>query len=447
MLLSVGQLQDEAKYSRSWRYLCSIEIFNMKSQQKRIVVIGGGFAGVNFARRLQNTKDYEVILLDRNNYNYFVPLLYQVATSFLDPSSISYPFRKLFRNRNIKIRLAELHKVHPATKTLCLSDGELQYDYLVFAAGAKSNFFGNANIEKNAIPMKTVDDALRMRNTLLQSLEKAAVSTDPAERKQLTTIVVTGGGPTGVEVAGMLAEMRKYIILKDFPELKNAQGGIYLVDGGSALLSRMSEKTHRDAYRKLSELGVKIKLSTVVKDYDQGKILLSTGEIIASSNLIWAAGIIARTFEGIPATSIGIGKRMKTDVFNKVEGLEDIYAIGDISIQQTDPLYPDGHPQLAQVAMQQGHTLGNNFIAQARQRPWKGFRYFDKGDMAIMGRHGAVVDLFKNKVHIGGPIGLFIWLFIHVSSLLNYTNKFRTLFNWTVAYLTRDQSLRMIFRS
>ena len=415
--------------------------------KKRIVVVGGGFAGVNFARKLQRSRDYKVILVDKNNYNYFVPLLYQVATSFLDPSSISYPFRKLFRGKTIEFRMAEVLRVDPATRILHLNNGDLSYDYLVFAAGARSNFFGNANVEKNAIAMKTVDDALRMRNTLLRSLELASIEPDAATRKKLTTIVVTGGGPTGVEVAGMLAEMRKYIIARDYPELKDAGGGLYIIDGGKDLLARMSGKTHRQTYDVLSRLGVQIKLNTVVKDYDGELITLSTGETIASKNLIWAAGITAHTFDGIPAGSLGIGKRMKTDVYNKVEGLDNVYAIGDISVQQTDPLYPDGHPQLAQVAMQQGKTLARNFIAMSKGRQMTGFKYFDKGDMAIVGRHGAVVDLFKNKVHVSGPVALFIWLFIHVSSLLNYTNKMRTLLHWTVAYITKDQSLRMIFRS
>jgi len=414
---------------------------------KKIVVIGGGFAGVNFAQNVAKNKNYQVTLVDRNNYNYFPPLLYQVSTSFLEPSSISYPFRKLFRKDNIRFRMGEPVKIDPVTQTVYLKDGELSYDYLVFASGAKTNFFGNENIEKNAIPMKTIDDGLRMRNALLQTLEEAAITKDPAERKKLLTIVVAGGGPTGVEVSGMLAEMKNYIFPKDYPELINQPGGIYIVDGSPALLGAMSEKTHQEAYSVLTKLGVRVKLNLHVNDYVEGKIMLSNGEVIESNTLIWAAGITANTFDGIPATSLGPGKRMVTDEHNKVQGLENIYSIGDACILTTDPDYPKGHPQIAQVAIQQGKTLANNFIAMAKNQPLKPFKYFDKGDMAIIGRNKAVVDLFKHKVHFRGIIALFMWLFIHLISLVNYRNKLRTLYNWAVAYISRDQSFRMIFKS
>jgi NADH dehydrogenase len=414
---------------------------------KKIVVIGGGFAGVNFAQNVAKNKNYQVTLVDKNNFNYFPPLLYQVSTSFLEPSSISYPFRKLFRKDNIRFRMGEPVKIDPVTQTVYLKDGELGYDYLVFASGAKTNFFGNENIEKNAIPMKTIDDGLRMRNALLQTLEEAAITKDPVERKKLLTIVVAGGGPTGVEVSGMLAEMKNYIFPKDYPELINKPGGIYIVDGSPALLGAMSEKTHKEAYNVLTKLGVKVKLNLHVNDYVDGKIMLSNGEVIESNTLIWAAGITANTFEGIPATSLGPGRRMLTDEHNKVQGLENIYSIGDACILMTDPDYPKGHPQIAQVAIQQGKTLANNFIAMAKSQPLKPFKYFDKGDMAIIGRNKAVVDLFKHKVHFRGIIALFMWLFIHLISLVNYRNKLRTLYNWAVAYLSRDQSFRMIFKS
>lgn len=420
---------------------------NEPATVKKIVVIGGGFAGVNFAQNVAKNKNYQVTLVDKNNFNYFPPLLYQVSTSFLEPSSISYPFRKLFRKDNIRFRMGEPVKIDPVTQTAYLKDGELNYDYLVFASGAKTNFFGNENIEKNAIPMKTIDDGLRMRNALLQTLEEAAITKDPAERKKLLTIVVAGGGPTGVEVSGMLAEMKNYIFPKDYPELINSPGGIYIVDGSPALLGAMSEKTHQEAYKVLTGLGVKVKLNLHVNDYVDGKIMLSNGEVIESNTLIWAAGITANTFEGIPATSLGAGRRMITDEHNKVLGLENIYSIGDACILTTDTDYPKGHPQIAQVAIQQGRNLANNFIAMTKGKPLKAFKYFDKGDMAIIGRNKAVVDLFKHKVHFRGVIALFMWLFIHLISLVNYRNKLRTLYNWAVAYISRDQSFRMIFKS
>jgi NADH dehydrogenase len=414
---------------------------------KKIVIIGGGFAGINLAEQVAKNKNYQVILLDKNNYNYFPPLLYQVATSFLDPSDISYPFRKMFRNKRISYRMAEVVKIDPASQTVHLTYEELKYDYLVFASGARINFFGMENVQKNAIPMKTIDDALRMRNALLQTMEQAAMTKDMAERRKLLTIVVAGGGPTGVEIAGMLAEMKKNIFLKDYPELKGTLGGIYIVDGGKNLLGPMSDKTHQEAYNVLSDLGVKIKLNTYVKDYDKNKVTLSTGETIEAKTLIWAAGITANTFEGIPESSLGIGRRMITDEFNKVTGFDNIYAIGDASVQITDERYPKGHPQLAQVAIQQGRNLAKNFIALQKSKPLTAFNYFDKGDMAIIGRNKAVVDLFKNKLHIGGIMALFMWLFIHLISLVNYRNKLKTLYNWATAYLSKDQSLRMIFRT
>jgi NADH dehydrogenase len=415
--------------------------------KKKIVIVGGGFAGLNFAQQMFKDKNYQVTLVDKNNYNFFTPLLYQVATSFLDPASISYPFRKLLRNRRLRFRMGELLKVDPATQTIYLNDGVLQYDHLVFAAGARTNFYGIESVQKNAISLKGIDDALHMRNALMRTMEQATITTDPAERKKLLTIVIAGGGPTGVEVAGMLAEMKNYILEKDYPELKGAQGAIHIVDGGPSLLPAMSDKTHKAAYNALVRLGVHVKLNAQVTDYSNDQVKFANREIIEAKTLIWAAGITALTFEGIPAASLGPGRRMKTDQFNKVEGLENIWAIGDISIQFTDPAYPKGHPQLAQPAMQQGKTLARNLMAMSKGRPLKAFKYFDKGDMAIVGRHNAQLDMFKHKLHLGGFIALFVWLFIHLVSLVNYNNKLKTLYNWTIAYLTRDQALRMIFRS
>jgi NADH dehydrogenase len=412
----------------------------------RIVIVGGGFAGLNLAQHLYKNKNYHITLVDKNNYNYFTPLLYQVATSFLDPSSISYPFRKLFRDKNINFRMAELLRVDTTTKTIYLSDGELQYDQLVFAAGAKTNFYGIKSIEKNAISLKGIDDALKMRNALLTTLEMAAKATDLVERRKLLTIVVAGGGPTGVEVAGMLAEMKSYILKKDYPELKEAKGAIYIVDGSENLLSPMSDKTHTETKQAMLDLGVQVKLKTRVNDYSNGIVTFADGNTIEAGTLIWAAGITANVFEGIPLESLGIGKRMKTNQFNQVEGFDNIWAIGDISVQITDPVYPHGHPQLAQVAIQQGVNLAKNFLAMQKGEEMKPFKYFDRGDMAIVGRHHAVVDLFKHKVHLSGFPALFIWLFIHLISLVNYNNKIRTLYSWAIAFITRDQALRMIFR-
>jgi NADH dehydrogenase len=414
---------------------------------KKLVIVGGGFAGLNLARQLFKSKHYHITLIDKNNYNYFTPLLYQVATSFLEPSSISYPFRKILRNKKITFRMGEVVKVDPEKQIVYLDNGELSYDHLVFAAGAKTNFYGIESIKKNALSIKGVDDALHMRNALLKMLEKAAISTDAVERERILTIVIAGGGPTGVEVAGMLAEMKNYIFAKDYPELKHIPRKIYIVDGGNCLLAPMSDKTHKETYDALVGLGVQVKLNSHVTDYNNGIVTFNNDEVIEAGTLMWAAGIIAHTFEGIPSTSLGAGRRMMTDEFNRVKGLSNVWAIGDICLQQTDPVYPKGHPQLAQVAIQQGRTLAKNFLAVEQGKAVEPFKYFDRGEMAIVGRHNAVVDLFKHKVHLRGFAGLFIWLFIHLVSLVNYNNKIRTLYSWTVAYLTRDQALRMIFRS
>lgn len=416
--------------------------------KKHIIVIGGGFAGLNFISRMFGNKYYNVTLVDKNNYNYFTPLLYQVATSFLEPASISYPFRKLLKNKGESFRMASLKKVDTQTNELYLSDGGvLHYDILVFAAGSRTNFFGNEGVRARAFSLKGIDDALYMRNELIKTMEKAAIETDPVARQKLLTVVIAGGGPTGVEIAGMLAEMRRYILGKDYPQLLEATSEIYIVDSSPYLLAPMSEKSHQAAYKALADQGVRIKLNTRVNLYENGVVHLSDNTVIEAETLIWAAGVIANTFEGIAQESIGKGNRMLTDAFNRVNGYENIYAIGDICLQFNDPAYPNGHPQLAQPAIQQGKSLAKNLNRLARGQQMKPFIYFDRGDMAIIGRRVAMADLFKHKLHLGGFLGLISWLFIHLISLANYNNKIKTFYNWAIAYLTHDQALRMIFRS
>jgi NADH dehydrogenase len=422
---------------------------NAQSQQKipkKLVIIGGGFGGVNLALQLKNDPDFSITLVDKNNYNFFPPLIYQVATGFLENSNISYPFRKLFRRfPNIHFRLGELISVHPAAHSIQLNNGEIAYDFLVFATGAESNYFGMENIRKHCIPMKNVNDALEMRNTLLQRIELATITADPVERRKLLTVVVAGGGPTGVEVSGMLADLRVHSFPKDYPELIGTGAKLYLVDGGEHLLAPMSEASQHDTFQALEKMGVVIKLKTQVKDYMGDKVILSTGEEIETRNLIWTAGVTAMVFDGIPASCYGRGKRMLSDPQNKVIGLDDVYAIGDTSMQTHEAAYPNGHPQLAQVSIQQGKLLGANLKAYAEGRAMKPFKYKDKGTMAIIGRNKAVCDL-PNGIHFKGFIAWFLWLFVHLISLINYRNRIKTLYNWTVAYLNKDQSLRFIVR-
>ena len=413
----------------------------------KIVIIGGGFAGINLAKQLLDFKGIEVVLVDKNNYNFFPPLIYQVATAFLEPSSISYPFRKFFAGKkNLEFRLGELLQVNQARNSITLNNGDLYYDKLVFATGAETNYFGMENVKQNSIPMKTLNDAIEMRNTILKNLEKAAITKEIRERRKLLTIVVAGGGPTGVEVSGMFAEMRKSILLKEYPELDTSASNIYLVDGGSALLSPMSVASQNDTLEALTELGVVVKLNTRVIDYKDDTVFFQNGDKIATKNLIWAAGVSAKIFDGILAESYGHGKRLLTNEFNMVNGTQNIFAIGDTCIQMNNLNFPNGHPQVAQVAIQQGVSLAKNFKLLSQNKSMKPFKYNDKGSMAIIGRNKAVVDLPNPKLHFNGFFAWLIWLFIHLISLITYRNRLQTFYNWTIAYFAKDQSLRMIIR-
>ena len=415
--------------------------------RKRVIIIGGGFGGINLAQAMGKNKDYEVTLVDKNNYNFFPPLIYQVATAFLEPSAISYPIRKLFRyKKNLHFRLGELLKVMPEENKILLSNGIMEYDELVFAMGAETNYFGMDNVKKFAIPMKTLGDAIQMRNRLLTHLEEAAIATEKEEILKYLNIVVAGGGPTGVEISGMFAEMRTSIIKKDYPELLNSGAKIYLVDGGHALLKPMSEKSQQHTYEALTKLGVVIVLDSHVNDFVDDKVIISDGTVIHTKNLIWAAGVSAMAVDGIPASSYNKGKRLSVNAYHQVAGFEHIYAIGDTCFQTGDTNFPEGHPQVAQVAIQQGKNLAHNFRQLALGKPMRGFLYTDRGSMAIIGKNKAVVDLPKPHIHMSGFIAWLTWLFIHLLSLISYRNRFNTMYNWTVAYFSNDQSLRMIIR-
>ena len=412
----------------------------------KIVIIGGGFAGINLAKALLKCKESQVVLVDKNNYNFFPPLIYQVGTAFLEPSSISYPFRKFFAGKkNLNFRLGEFQRVIPAENRIILDNGELNYDYLVFATGTETNYFGMENVKKNAIPMKTLNDAIDMRNRLLQSMEEAAICKDKKEKRKLLNIVVAGGGPTGVEVSGMFAEMRKEIVAKEYPELLTTVSNIYLVDGGNALLAPMSEASQKDTLEALTKMGVIVKLNSRVKDYDGDTVYFADGQTIEAKNLIWAAGVTAMIFEGIPTESYGNGKRMITDAFNKVINTDNIFAIGDTCLLTSDKKFPNGHPQVAQVAIQQGLNLAKNFtLLKEKNKSLKPFLYNDKGSMAIIGKNKAVVDL--PNAHFKGFFAWIVWLFVHLFSLITYRNRIQTFYNWMIAYFSKDQPLRMIIR-
>ncbi|MFD1096648.1 NAD(P)/FAD-dependent oxidoreductase [Salegentibacter chungangensis] len=413
----------------------------------RVVVIGGGFAGLNFIRSIDDSRDFDVTLVDRNNYNFFPPLIYQVATGFLEPSSISHPFRKLFGNkRNVHFWLGEFQEVKPDENKVIISDKELDYDILVLATGTKTNYFGLDNVRKNAIPMKTLDDALNMRNLLLQRIEMATKTKDIKEKEDWVTMVIAGGGPTGVEVSGMFAEMRRSIIAKEYPELNDVHGKIYLVNGGDSLLAPMSEESQSYTYEALKNLGVKIKLNTRVTDFDGENVSLKDGSYIRSKNLIWATGVTAMKFPGIPEETYGPGNRLKVDACNKIENSSNIYALGDTCIMTSDKAFPEGHPQLAQVAKQQGEHLAKNLKKINKGKEPEDFVYNDKGIMAIIGRSKAVAEIPKPKMNLKGLPAWLIWSLIHLFALVNRHDRLRTFYNWTIAYFTRNQDLRMIIR-
>lgn len=413
---------------------------------KKLVIVGGGFAGINLARALKN-EPLEITLIDKNNYNFFPPLLYQVATGFLEPSNISYPFRKLFRKqRNFRFRMGQLLSVDTVQQQVVLDNGTVPYDYLVLSTGTVSNDFGNEQVRHRALHMKTIDDAINIRNYILQKAEEATLIEDMKVMQPYRTIVIAGGGPTGVEIAGMLAEMKNTVFEKDYPEFKNRQFRICLVDGAATLLTPMSEASQKYTLEVLQKMGVEVRLNVLVKDYVGDVVTLSDGSEIHTKILIWAAGVTSVAVEGIPTTAIGRGRRMIVDEFNLVQGTNNIYALGDTCIMTADPAFPQGHPQVAQVALQQGQHLAKNFKRMQKGQALLPFRYKDKGSMAIIGRMKATADLPKPKMNFTGFIAWMMWLLIHLFFLINYRNRITTMYNWTMAYFTKDQALRMIIR-
>ena len=413
---------------------------------KRTIVVGGGFAGLEFVKTLSNSSDYEIVLVDCNNYNFFPPLIYQVSTGFMEPSAISYPYRKILQKmKNVRFRLGALIKVVPEENKIILSNGEIDYDILVMATGTETNYFGNQNIAEKSLPMKTISDALSLRNTILTRLDRATRIKSTEERTKYLTFVIAGAGPTGVELSGILAEMKSSVIMKDYPELQKADlGKIHLIDGQKSVLASMSEKAQKYTSNKLSKLGVTLTLNTLVKDFDGETVYLSNGNEIHSRNLIWAAGVSAKSFEGFSKESIGAGKRLKTNQFNQVYSYDNIYALGDCSLIQGDENYPNGHPQLAQPALQQGKNLAQNLKRKIEK--WKPFIYNDKGSLAIIGRNKAVLDFPKQKYSIKGFLAWLIWIFVHIMGLVNFKNKIRTLYNWLGYYIYKDQYFRMIIK-
>lgn len=413
----------------------------------KVVIVGGGFAGMRLARKLNNRGGFQVVLVDKFNYHQFQPLFYQVATSALDASNISFPLRKAFhKTNNVSIRLEVLKEVLVAQKKIRTDREEIDYDVLVLAMGADTNFFGNQQVAENAFPMKSTIEALQLRHQLIQNFEDALLAKDAMSLQRLMTIVIAGGGPTGVELAGALAEMKKFVLPKDYPELNFQQMKIYLLDGGDRILAGMSEKSSKDSLNYLHRLGVDVQLGALVKNFDGQKVTLADGRTIETNLVIWAAGIKGNVPEGIDKTLIVRGNRIKVDRQNRMLGHDDIYVLGDLAYMET-PQYPNGHPQVASVAIQQAETLAENLKRIERKSHDRfDYEYHDKGSMATVGRNLAVVDLPKPKLHFRGLIAWLIWMGLHLFLILGVKNRLFVFLNWVYSYITYDQSLRLIFK-
>lgn len=408
----------------------------------RIVIVGAGFAGLNLAQRISDNH-YQVVIIDRNNYHQFQPLLYQVAMSGIEPSSIAFPLRKHFRKRkHLHIRVAEVLSIHPSEKYLMTNEDRVNYDILVLATGVTTNYFGNASIEQYAYPLKSISDALLLRNSILSDLEKALTIREDDVRQSYMDIVIVGGGPTGVEMGGSLAEMKRYILPKDYPELNAKDMNIHLIEGSNDLLGSMSDKASEKSLQYLRKMGVEVITNVRVTNYDGNEITLSDGRILYSRKVIWAAGITGSKLDGLPAECYVRGNRLLVNELNQVSGVENIYAIGDTAYMEEGQY--KGHPQVAQPAIQQAKRLAGNFKNKSLGKKMEAFHYRDLGSMATIGRNKAVADLPFMKTQ--GFIAWILWLVVHLKSILGVKNQIFVLFNWVWSYITLDQSLRIIVR-
>ena len=414
-----------------------------------VIIVGAGFAGMNLAKTLNNKPAYKVTLIDRFNFHQFQPLFYQVATAGLDASNISFPLRKIFqRSANVNVVLATVQEVLPLQKTMITDAGTYSYDYLVIASGCSTNFFGNEQLKTFAYPMKSTVEALNIRHNIVENLELASRISDAEERQRLLNIVIVGAGPTGVELSGTLAEMKKNILPKDFPEIDFGKMNIYLLESGKETLPTMSAKSQVRSRQYLRDLGVHVCTQTVVSGYDGEKVQLSSGGIINTAFVIWAAGVRANTPEGIPLEIRARGNRIIVDRFNRVNGLQDIFAIGDVAYMES-PNYPQGQPQVCNVALKHASLLAYNFEQwRTGSRKEKEFEYKDPGTMATIGRNRAVVDNFPiNGIHFAGFAAWVSWMGFHLLQLIGVKNRIQVFINWVYQYFTYDQNLRLIFKN
>ncbi len=421
------------------------EISLPRSGQKRLVIIGGGFGGLNIVKKLRGHKDYQVVMIDKNNYHTFQPLMYQIATSGLEVASIVYPLRKfLGKDADFFFRMAEVKKIRPEEHILETSIGNLHYDYLVIASGMTNNFFGMEDVKQNALPLKSISESITMRNTMLLNMEKVIQASHEEERESLLTYVICGGGPTGVELAGAISELRAKVLPGDYPEIDFTRMRIMLIDPGTRLLSAMSEQSGKAAEKYLRGFGVELIIGKGLKSFDGKTATLSDGSTLLTSNLIWAAGVTGSLPEGIDKSMLGKGNRLKVNNYCQVEGLENVFAIGDIASLPTEK-YPNGLPGLAPVAIQEGQFLGKHFRRLAEKDKLEPFSYFDKGSLATIGRNKAVADLPGN-IHFHGFFAWIIWVVVHIFYLIGFRNKFLVIFDWFRNYLTLDRQNRIIVR-
>ena len=416
-----------------------------RNQKKRVVIVGGGLGGLRLAEDLYGS-GMQVVLIDKNNFHQFPPLIYQIASAGIDPSSISFPFRQIFRKRkDFYFRMAEARMVDTEKKILQTSIGKIDYDYLVLAAGATTNFFGNKNIEEWAIPMKTVPEAMGLRNALLSNFERALTCATEEERQELLNVVIVGGGATGVEIAGALSEMKRYVIPYDYPDMDSSLMHIYLIEAGDRLLAGLSQESSQKAYDFLKSMGVDIQFGKMVTDYRDHKVIMKDGTEIPTRTFLWVSGIRANAMPGIDESHLGRGFRFKVDEYNRIPGVEDVFAIGDQCLQTSDAAYPNGHPQVAQVAIQQAKNLAKNLkkIANgADNSQLTAFHYKNLGSMATIGRNKAVVEIGKFRSQ--GFFAWVLWLVVHLRSILGVKNKVMVLLNWLWKYVSYNDSIRMI---
>jgi NADH:ubiquinone reductase (H+-translocating) len=408
----------------------------------RIVVIGGGFGGLEVTKGLKGYKA-QTVLIDKYNHHCFQPLLYQVATSGLETNSIVFPFRKRFSSQpDFFFRLGEVTRILPEENYIETSIGSIRYDYLVIANGATTNFYGMNDVAEHAIPMKTIIDSIKLRNIIIRNFENALLTDDLVTMNSYMDFVIVGGGPTGVELAGALSELKNHVFPKDYPELEIGHMDIHLIEATGRLLNGMSERSGEKALQYLRDMGVQVHLNLAVKSYDGKEVVFQNGETLQSRTLIWAAGVKGQPIEGIHAEAVGRGARVVVDQFNLVKGYKNIFAIGDAAMMDGDPGFPYGHPQMAPPAMQQGRLVAENIKRLIENKPLKPFRYKHQGSMATVGRNRAVVDMKSFKTE--GFIAWLIWMFVHLISIVGFRNKFFVLLSWLWSYFSYDKSNRLI---